>query len=97
MVGSTESLPDEVERLVAKLLLLEIKLAEQLELHKQDLTLQYDFNIEVLYKEIDDCNLKFIDTAALKRFLNKNAVLFNNSTIVGIIRRIDLDADAKLN
>jgi hypothetical protein len=82
---------------MARLFLVEIKLAEQEELLKQEMTIQYDFNVEILYKEVDDCNLKFIDTAALKRFLNKNSVLYTNSTIVGIIRRIDLDADAKLS
>jgi hypothetical protein len=38
---------------------------------KQDLTSSYDFKLDKLYHEIDDCNLKFIDSVALKRFIMK--------------------------
>jgi hypothetical protein len=38
---------------------------------KQDLTSSYDFKLDKLYYEIDDCNLKFIDSVALKRFIMK--------------------------
>jgi hypothetical protein len=50
-----------------------------------------------LYKEIDDCNFKFIDSSNLKRFLVKCGLLPTDSILVAIIRRLDLDADARLN
>ena len=86
-----------MERGLINLFHKELTLAQESEMLKQQLVTSYDFSYDKLMMELDDCNLKFIDTSALKRFLNKNAVSFNSSTIVGIIRRIDLDADAKLN
>lgn len=51
----------------------------------------------MLYKEIDDWNFNYIDVRNLKRFLMKTGVFANEQLLVAIIRRFDLDADAKLN
>jgi hypothetical protein len=64
---------------------------------KQDLAASYDFNLEALYKCIDDCNFNFIDTSNLKRFLVKCCIYPNDALLISIIRRMDLDADARLN
>ena len=53
--------------------------------------------MEMLFRAIDDWNYKFIDQINLKRFLVKVCLLPNDALILAIIRRIDLDADAKLN
>ena len=66
-------------------------------MHKQDLAASYDYNLEALYHCIDDCNFNFIDTSNLKRFLVKCAIYPNDALLISIIRRIDLDADARLN
>ena len=58
---------------------------------------RYDFSTEALFKSVDDWNYKYIDQLNLKRFLIKCSVLPNDNLLVAIIRRIDLDADAKLN
>lgn len=47
--------------------------------------------------EIDDCNLKFIDSSALKRFLIKTRVYPSDDMLIAVIRRLDLDADARLS
>jgi Ca2+-binding EF-hand superfamily protein len=64
---------------------------------KQELAKRYDFNLNGLFKEVDDINLNYIDSTALKRFLIKTGTFPNDSLLIAIIRRFDLDADAKLN
>ena len=53
--------------------------------------------MEMLFKSVDDWNYKYIDQINLKRFLIKCSVLPNDTLLIAIIRRVDLDADAKLN
>lgn len=50
-----------------------------------------------MYKELDDCLLGFIDCVAVKRFMNKCGIQTEDSLLVAIIRRLDLNADAKLS
>jgi Ca2+-binding EF-hand superfamily protein len=89
-------LPFDVERLLAKLISKELKLARDNEKIKQDLASRYDCNYEQLYKFIDDWNYNYIDSANLKRFLYKAGHAANDSLLISIIRRFDLDADARL-
>lgn len=63
---------------------------------KQELACCFDYNGDALYKQIDDCGLGFVDFKALKRFLGKCGTVVTNEVLVAIIRRLDLDADAKL-
>lgn len=46
---------------------------------------------------IDDCNFGFIDTSNLKRFLVKCCIYASDALLISIIRRMDLDADARLS
>jgi len=64
---------------------------------KQQLASRYDYCLDMLFKAVDDWNYKYIDQVNLKRFLIKCSVLPNDNLLIAIIRRIDLDADAKLN
>jgi Ca2+-binding EF-hand superfamily protein len=73
-----------------------LKLARESERMKQELASRYDYNLDHLYKEVDDWNYKAIDTANLKRFLVKTGVFPNDQLLIAIIRRFDLDADAKI-
>jgi len=52
-----------------------------------------------LYYEVDDCYLKTIDNVSLKRFLTKCCLgsIIKDNLIIAIIRRWDLNADAKLS
>ena len=74
-----------------------MKLAREEEMLKQQLASRYDYCLEQLFKTVDDWNYKYIDQVNLKRFLIKCSVIPNENLLVAIIRRIDLDADAKLN
>ena len=60
---------------------------------QQDMT----FKVESLYKEVDDINYTYIDASNLKRFLIKTGIFPNDSLLISILRRFDLDADAKLS
>mgnify|MGYP003706238773 CR=1 FL=1 len=51
----------------------------------------------MLFKGIDDWNFRYVDQINLKRFLIKCSVLPTDNLLMAIIRRMDLDADAKLN
>ena len=51
----------------------------------------------MLFKTVDDWNYKYIDQINLKRFLIKCGIIPNDNLLISIIRRMDLDADAKLN
>ena len=53
--------------------------------------------MDAIFKSVDDWNYKYIDTINLKRFLIKCGVLPTDNLLLAIIRRMDLDADAKLN
>jgi hypothetical protein len=58
---------------------------------------RYDYDLALLFKEIDDWNYKYIDHKNLKRFLSKLGSPATEQHLIAIIRRFDLDADAKLS
>lgn len=60
-ISASEYLPYEVERLLAKLLQRELKLARESERLKQELRARYDFNIDALFKDVDDININYVD------------------------------------
>ena len=85
---------------MTKLIEKEMKLAETVEYLKEKLHKCVDFDMSALYHQIDDCNMRFIDATAMKRFLLKCQLgggKIKESLIGSIIRRYDLDADAKLS
>ena len=85
-----------MERALAKLLQKELTVARKQEAIKQEMSSRYDYNREKLFKEVDDWNYKYIDHKNLKRFLSKMGVPASEVHLIAIIRRFDLDADAKL-
>lgn len=90
-------MPFDVERALAKLVHKELKLARKQEQVKQELSSRYDFDVERLFREVDDWNYKYVDHKNLKRYLNKMGIAASDQNVIAIIRRFDLDADAKLN
>ena len=95
-IGQNQNLPINVEPTLLALLKNELFLATKAEILKQELASRFDFQLGLLYTQIDDCNFKFIDTCALKRFLLKCGFLSPQRLLVSIIRRMDLDGDARL-
>lgn len=49
------------------------------------------------FKAVDDWNYNYIDKQNLKRFLRSMGHLASKAEIVAILRRLDLDGDAKIN
>jgi hypothetical protein len=96
-ISAKDFLPFDVERALSKLIHKELKLAHKQETIKQELHSRYDYDVERLFKEIDDWNYKYVDVKNLKRFLNKMGVAASDANVIAIIRRFDLDADAKLS
>jgi len=56
-----------------------------------------DYNHQYFFRSIDEFNRNYIDSINLKAFLIKCSFIPNDNLILAIIRRIDLDCDAKLN
>jgi hypothetical protein len=95
-VSAHQELPYDVERGLVSLISKELGLAQESEMLKQQLATSYDYSLDKLMCELDDCNLRFIDSAAIKRFLIKCRVYPSDSLLIAVIRRLDLDADARL-
>lgn len=56
-----------------------------------------DFDVNKAFNAVDDWNYGFIDKKNLKNFLRKHNYLASTSECIAIIRRLDLDADARLS
>lgn len=86
----------DIEKLLSKLIYHELQNALQIEGIKQELA-QYGFDSKDLFYQIDLDDRHKIDKVNLKQFLMRCQYLPNDNLILGIIRRIDLDCDARLN
>lgn len=67
-----------------------------LEHTKQVMASNKVFSLEKAFAAVDDWNYGYIDKQNLKSFMRKNGRMITDSEIVMIIRRMDLDADARL-
>ena len=57
----------------------------------------YDFTFKKAFQAIDDWNYKYIDMNNLKRFFIKTSHIPSKQELVSILRRFDLDGDAKIS
>ena len=96
-IYQNEFLPMRVERAMSQLIFKEVKLHLKAENIKRSLETSYDFSVRSAFKAIDDWNYNYIDKQNLKRFLRSMGHLANKHEIVAILRRFDLDGDAKIN
>jgi Ca2+-binding EF-hand superfamily protein len=90
-------LPVRVEHAMTALLIKEVKLQIKAENIKRILETQYDFNIQAAYKVIDDWSYGYLDSRNIRRFLRNTGVLLSKHELFALIRRIDLDGDAKIS
>ena len=90
-------LPFDVEKLLSKLISKELKFVQQIENQKQQLASHPDYNLARFFEEIDSRNTTYIDCVNLKTFLIRCSYLPNDNLLLAIVRRLDLDGDAKLN
>ena len=92
-----ENLDFMVEKELAILLAKEIDFELRLEQLKQDLEKFKAFSIRRAFKAIDYQNNKIIDEIAIRRFLKRAGHQPLKAELVSIMRRFDLDGDAKLS
>ena len=96
-VGQFDYLPREVELALTSLLEKELNMHRRIELLKQELEVRYDYSSRSAFKTVDDINYGFVDASSLKRFLKNAKHIPSERELAAIIRRLDLDADARLN
>ena len=90
-------LPSVIEQEVTRLLEKEIHYHREVEHLKFDLESRYDFSAVAAFQSIDDYDFKYIDFENLRRFLRVNAFTAADRDLTAIIRRLDLNADAKIS
>jgi len=64
---------------------------------KQQISCSKTFNLELAFYCIDDWKYGYIDRKNLKSFFRKHLYLASTRECLAIIRRLDLDADARLS
>ena len=64
---------------------------------KRNLENAYDFNILKAFRAIDDWSYSYIDQSNLKRFLRNTGHVSTKQELIAILRRFDMDGDAKIN
>ena len=64
---------------------------------KRALENSYDFSIQKAFRAIDDWTYNYIDSSNLKRFLRSMGHLATKQELIAILRRFDMDGDAKIN
>ena len=92
-----EKLDPIIERELAILLAKEIDFQLKLEQLKQDLERYPRFNTRHAFKAIDYMNYKVIDEQSLRRFLKRVGHQPIKQELINIMRRFDLDGDAKIS
>ena len=92
-----ENLDPLVEREMAILLAMEIDFQLKLEQLKQDLEKFKKFSIRRAFKAIDSANFRYLDEVSIRRFLKKIGHKPLKGELIAIMRRFDLDGDAKIS
>ena len=95
-ISRHENLDTVVEKEMAILLAKEIDFELKLEQLKADLERYPAYSIRRAFKAIDTNNYKIIDEGCLRRFLKRAGHLPEKDELVAIMRRFDLDGDAKI-
>lgn len=57
----------------------------------------YDFTLQKAFRAIDDWSYGYIDQSNLKRFLRTAGFVASKQELVAILRRFDMDGDAKIS
>ena len=97
MCGRYDYLTLDVEKELAELILMEIKMHRDTEELKQELEATKGFSKDAAYEAVDDVSLCYIYQKNLERFFNACRKKTTDQDHYAIIRRIDLDADQKIS
>jgi Ca2+-binding EF-hand superfamily protein len=85
-----------IEEELSALLASEIDFQLKLEQLKQDIWKLEAFSVKRVFKAVDQLNNKFVDEQALRRYLKMVGHQPLKEELVAIMRRFDLDGDARL-
>jgi len=86
-----------VERALSQLLFKEVRLHLRADLMKRALENSYDYSVQKAFRAIDDWSYNYIDSSNLKRFLRSMGHIATKQELIAILRRFDMDGDAKIN
>jgi len=86
-----------VECELAILLYKEIVFSRQMDKLRMKLHANKQFNIVDAFNTVDDWGYGYIDQANLKNFFRKHGHVTTDADLMAVIRRIDLDGDARIN
>ena len=86
-----------VERALSQLIFKEVRMHIKSDLMKRALENAYDYSVQKAFRAIDDWTYNYIDSSNLKRFLRSMGHLATKQELIGILRRFDMDGDAKIN
>ena len=64
---------------------------------KRTLENSYDFTFKKAFASIDDWNYGYLDQNNIKRFLRANGHVATKEELIAVLRRFDVDGDAKIN
>ena len=96
-VSKHDFLDQDIEAELTRLFEKEIALNRVTEELKQEMDASKTFSVKGAFDAIDDWKYGFIDKKNLKSFLRKHNYLASTAECMAIIRRLDLDADARLS
>lgn len=96
-VTKHDFLDAEIEAELTRLFEKEIALNRVTEELKQEMDATKNFCVKKAFRAIDDWDYGFIDKKNLKSFLRKHNYIASTAECMAIIRRLDLDADARLS
>lgn len=86
-----------VEKELALMLYKEIVFNRQLDKLKMKLHSNKSFDMHEAFLMVDDWNYGYIDQTNLKNFLRKHKHITTEQDLLAIIRRMDMDGDARVN
>lgn len=90
-------IPEEVEKELALLIMMEIDMHRQSEPLKQELRCVKDYSDDSLIACIDSWGYGFVDPNNLKLFFKQNQISITEQQCMAIVRRFNLDWDIKLS
>lgn len=87
----------EVERALTEFIEREINLHLRVEAIKNELLLRFDWNTHAAFQNCDANHEGFINHNSLKLFQRLNGHFASDEEVVAIVRRLDADADQRIN
>ena len=96
-VTKHDLLDNEIETELTKLFEKEIALNRVSEEIKQEMEATKNFTLKLAFEAIDDWKYGYVDKKNLKSFFRKHHYAASGAECMAIIRRLDLDADARVS